>query len=562
MNLTKRTATRTRTSRTTAAILVAATLGVTAIGTLQSTPAHAQTAAVYTDLWWNAAESGWGLNLNHQNDIIFATWFTYGANNAAQWFVMSDLRRQPDGSFTGIVYQTTGVPFNQINGASATRAVNNVGTATLRFSSASAGTFSYTVNGVTQSKNITRQPLIQTPTSCTQQAASASRAASQNYQDLWYIPAESGWGVNLTHQGDILFATWFTYRADGTGQWLVASNVARQSDGSYTGILYRTTGLNFSAINNAASSTSVTNVGTITFRFSNGENGVMSYTLDGVSGTKNIVRQVFGSTVNVCTNPASTVTPTTPPGGGGVVSGSCVNTYDFTTGNTYVYRSTPATGAATDALHTIKGPGTFQGRSVIVVEIRNLINGQPDTQGYTNLYYEERGSTIGVIGAQTFINSVVTAQSTTVYNPVDYAPKVLTVGQSFGGSFTASTDATTSGFTSRIQTVYSYQASVAANENVTVPAGTFATCRTNTSNVSTRTTFTINLPVPVPGLGGYDYTCNASGSGNMGSIGQVKSTVNTASCTGTFPQGVTGTSFSGTSTTELVRATVNGRSYP
>lgn len=541
--------------------LALAGIGLASVTAIVAPPAHAQTTAVYTDLWWNAAESGWGINLNHQNDIIFATWFTYGANNAAQWFVMSDLRRQSDGSFTGQVYQTTGVPYNQISGSTSTRSVNSVGTATLRFSSTTAGTFSYTVNGTTQTKNITRQPLIQTPTTCTQQASTASRATSQNYQDLWWVPSESGWGINLTHQGDILFATWFTYRADGTGQWLVASNVARQADGSYTGRLYRTTGLNFSTINNAASSTSVTDVGSLTFRFTDGENGVLTYTLDGVNGTKNIVRQTFGSTVNVCTNPASTVV-TPPGGGGGVVSGSCVNTYDFTTGNTYVYRSTPTTGQASEALHTIKGPGTFNGRSVIIVEIRNLVNGQPDTQGYTNLYYEDRGTTVGVIGAQTFINSVVTAQSTTLYSPVDYAPKVLTSGQSFSGTFTATTDATTSGFTSRIQTVYSYQASVTGAENVTVPAGTFAACKTTTSNVSTRTTFTINLPVPVPGLGGYDYTCNASGTGNMGSIGQVKATSNTASCTGTFAQGVSASSFTGVSTTELVRATVSGRSYP
>jgi hypothetical protein len=556
--------------RSTLSVAIAITVGAALLvptAPLLTPTAHAQAAAVYTDLWWNPAESGWGINLNHQNDIIFATWFTYGSNNAGVWYVMSDLRRQADGSFTGIIYQTTGVPVNQINGAASTRSVNNVGNATLRFTSANAGSFTYTVNGVTQTKSIQRQPLITTPTTCSQQPATGSRSTSQNYQDLWWVPAESGWGVNLTHQGDILFATWFTYNAAGNGQWLVASNLARQADGSYTGKLYRTTGVALNQINGSAATSSVTEVGTLTFRFSSGENGTMSYVLDGTAGTKSIVRQVFGSTVNVCTNPASTVT--TPPGGGGgggnPVTGQCVNTYDFTTGNTYVYRSTSTVpgSTASDAIHTIKGPGTFQGKSVIVVEIRNLVNGQPDPAGYTNLYYEDRGSTIGVVGAQTFITSQGTAPAaTTTYDPVDYAPKTFGVGQNFGGTYTATTNSSVSGFTSQIKIVYNYRASVTGNENVTVPAGTFATCKTSLDNVSLRTTFSINLPVPVPGLGGYDFTCNSAGTSNNGSIGGIKNSSTIGNCTGSFAQGVTANNFIGTSTTELVRATVAGRSYP
>ena len=39
-----------------------------------------------------------------------------------------------------------------------------------------------------------------------------------NYQGLWWnSPAgsESGWGINITHQGDTLFVTWFTYDSGG-----------------------------------------------------------------------------------------------------------------------------------------------------------------------------------------------------------------------------------------------------------------------------------------------------------------------------------------------------------
>ena len=34
------------------------------------------------------------------------------------------------------------------------------------------------------------------------------------YQGLWYNPSEAGWGMNTTHQGNILFATLFIYAAE------------------------------------------------------------------------------------------------------------------------------------------------------------------------------------------------------------------------------------------------------------------------------------------------------------------------------------------------------------
>ncbi len=49
-------------------------------------------ASNYTALWWNAAESGWGINLNHQGNIVFGTLFTYDAIGAPLWLVMSDGR--------------------------------------------------------------------------------------------------------------------------------------------------------------------------------------------------------------------------------------------------------------------------------------------------------------------------------------------------------------------------------------------------------------------------------------------------------------------------------------
>ena len=50
----------------------------------------AQAAANYQGLWWNApagSESGWGINLNHQGNTLFATWFTFGLDGKPLWLV-------------------------------------------------------------------------------------------------------------------------------------------------------------------------------------------------------------------------------------------------------------------------------------------------------------------------------------------------------------------------------------------------------------------------------------------------------------------------------------------
>ncbi len=283
-----------------------------ALGVMVPQAAQAQNAS-YSDLWWNPSESGWGINLNQQGDVIFATWFTYGDGGRNAWYVMSDARKQPDGSFKGAIYQTTGVSFAQINGQKASKSVAEVGSGTLQFSSLNAATFNYKIGALDQTKSIVRQQYKTTPTVCTQQPPTVSRAASQNYQDLWYIPAEEGWGVNITHQENTLFATWFTYDADGQGVWFVASDVQRQYDGSFQGEVYRTTGTPLAQINGASATASVTRVGLIRFFFRDGVNGEMAYDVSGARNVKQIVRQTFSSVgVNNCSNAASIKPAYTP----------------------------------------------------------------------------------------------------------------------------------------------------------------------------------------------------------------------------------------------------------
>ncbi len=111
----------------------------------------------YSDLWWDPTESGWGLAINHHvSNIIFAVWFVYGADGKPTWYFMPDARQSHYISYTGSVYKTTGPyfggPFDP-----AGVSVSLAGTATLRFTQYDRGTFTYTIDGITGTKNIQRQ---------------------------------------------------------------------------------------------------------------------------------------------------------------------------------------------------------------------------------------------------------------------------------------------------------------------------------------------------------------------------------------------------------------------
>jgi hypothetical protein len=164
------------------------------------------------------------------------------------------------------------------------------------FPDANVGTLTYTVNGTSVSKAIQRQVYGTRAANCL--PTSESRAASTNYQDLWWNPAESGWGLNVTHQDNTLFATLFTYDATGRDLWLVMSEGLRQPDGSYLGDLYRTNGPAFNTL--PFQGVTLATVGTMRLRFTDGNTGTLTYTYNGNPVTKNIQRQVFSSPVSAC----------------------------------------------------------------------------------------------------------------------------------------------------------------------------------------------------------------------------------------------------------------------
>lgn len=128
-------------------------------------------------------------------------------------------------------------------------------------------------------------------------AAGAATTTSLDYSDLWYDPAESGWGAGLYQQGDAIFMTLYVYGADGRGTWYVAPDlraVAYVAPGPpmFQGALYRTSGPAFAgAFDPASVSASATGSASLTFPAAG--SGTLAYTVEGVSVTKSIRRQTW-----------------------------------------------------------------------------------------------------------------------------------------------------------------------------------------------------------------------------------------------------------------------------
>jgi hypothetical protein len=109
----------------------------------------------FTDMWWNPKESGWGLNVvQHPSKVIFAVWFTYQSDGTRTWFVLPSGTWTSPNTYSGMLYATSG---SAANAPFTSATTTPVGTGTLNFLDANNGTWSYSVNGVSGSRAITRQ---------------------------------------------------------------------------------------------------------------------------------------------------------------------------------------------------------------------------------------------------------------------------------------------------------------------------------------------------------------------------------------------------------------------
>jgi hypothetical protein len=234
--------------------------------------------------------------MTHQGGTVFATWFTYDAEGRGTWLVISDAKGGRNHYF-GTVYRTTGPPFGAATFDASRVTRTAVGDASIEIVNTDNAYITATIDGVTVRKTLSRQVFAWPAPSCSQDAGAG---AIPNYQDLWWNSSESGWGLNIAHQGDVLFATWFTYDGDGRPMWLVGSNVGKTGNATYAGTLYRTSGPPLQAPPWDPARVSRMPAGTITLTFADNDHGTMAYSVDGLSRTKAITRQAFASPATVC----------------------------------------------------------------------------------------------------------------------------------------------------------------------------------------------------------------------------------------------------------------------
>lgn len=124
--------------------------------------AHADSNSMdASDLWWNANESGWGVNVVQQGATLFLTFFVYDAGGNAAWVVApsTNLTSAPatmPAVYSGPLYRTTG-PFFGGTFNPSNVGISQVGSATFTLTDVNSATLTYSVDNVSVTKSVTRQ---------------------------------------------------------------------------------------------------------------------------------------------------------------------------------------------------------------------------------------------------------------------------------------------------------------------------------------------------------------------------------------------------------------------
>jgi hypothetical protein len=240
-----------------------------------------QSTTEITGLWWAGLdESGWGVTLTQQYDIIFVTLFTYNPDGTPQWYVASDCAITAN-ICSGTLFEVSGGSPLLSPWDGSGKVTNSVGNITFSFSDNNTATMEFTINGIPGSKSIERQVF-------------STVSPDAAFTALWWNQSESGWGLTLTQQTDTAFATIFTYNNSGLATWYVVSNCVINANGC-SGTLYEiTAGSPITQAWNGSNKQTV-DVGNIDLIYTDGNTGTLKLEINGVNGTKPITRQIWAN---------------------------------------------------------------------------------------------------------------------------------------------------------------------------------------------------------------------------------------------------------------------------
>ena len=150
--------------------------------------------------------------------------------------------------------------------------------------------------------------------------SAGATSANTDLTDIWWSPAESGWGMQMINTGTYVYATIYVYGKDGTPTWYTGE-LRKDGVDRFSGPLYTNTGPYFGgAFNRPANSRQA---GVMKFVLVTVTTGELSSTVDGVAVEKPVERTPitvddyngsylagFTETASDCFDPAKSKTTT------------------------------------------------------------------------------------------------------------------------------------------------------------------------------------------------------------------------------------------------------------
>jgi hypothetical protein len=115
---------------------------------------------------------------------------------------------------------------------------------------------------------------------------------STDQSDLWWVPSESGWGIQFVQRNSTIFATMFVYDTSGAPTWYAAAMDAHGF--TWTGDLYAARGPWFGTVPFDPTSVAGTKVGTMTWSAATVNTGTLTYTVNGTQISKSLMRESIG----------------------------------------------------------------------------------------------------------------------------------------------------------------------------------------------------------------------------------------------------------------------------
>lgn len=239
-----------------------------------STFANGATSAQLSDMWWNPAESGWGLAIAQGKGSLFNVIYTYDAAGQPTWYAVTS------GAWTtGFASTNVGDLFSPRGSwyaaydPSKFKAGEPVSSFAAKFASPDEATLQAPVLG--SAKALRRYVF-------------GDRAQpTVGVGGLWWGgAAQNGWGLTVSEQGGKLFVAWYTYDADGKPLWFTMSDGQFSNATTWTGPVYRST-------RSASGAVATTSVGSFSLAFSGTDKAQFTFDVQGHHGSVPISKYAF-----------------------------------------------------------------------------------------------------------------------------------------------------------------------------------------------------------------------------------------------------------------------------